>query len=264
MGGYDDRTTYETNVHGTFNMLEAARIGCPNLTRFVFATTDACIPHSGFIPEIIPEDAPHHVVGSMYAVSKECGEILCRAAQQRHNLPIVIVRFAFIVGAGELLDRSYFQGLHFDDYRGRCDNVTPRTPEEEEAVRIFKALEASQEERWFLPRTMDGIAYKKHFGDVRDVVDGLVRILEHDAAVGRSMNIMGCPLKWEEAIPYLSKKTGIPYVEAKLPTAPMYYEYSLKTARNVLGFVPKYDTRAMIDSALAFRRGEDIGVISLG
>ena len=263
MGGYDDRTTYETNVHGTFNMLEAARVGCPDLTRFVFATTDASVPHSGFIPEIIPEDAGH-VVGGMYTVSKECGEILCRDAQQRHKLPVVITRFAFIVGAGELLDRGYFRGLRLDDYRGRCDSVTPRTREEEEAVRAFRTLEASREERWFLPRTMDGIAYKKHIADVRDVVDGLVRILEHDAAVGRSMDLMGCPLKWEEAIPYLSERTGVPYVEARLPTTPMYYEFSLEMAREVLGFVPKYDTTAMIDDTLAFQRGEDIGVIPSG
>jgi len=62
------------------------------------------------------------------------------------------------------------------------------------------------------------------------------------------MNIMGCPLKCGEAILYLSEKTGIPYVEAKLPAIPMYYEYSLETARNVLGFVPKYDTKTMFDN----------------
>ena len=120
---------------------------------------------------------------------------------------------------------------------------------------------ASTEERLFIPRTMDGIAYQKHIGDVRDIVDGLMLILEKDEAAGQSMNLMGCPLKWEEAVPYLSEKIGVPYVEAKLPSTPMYYEYSMETARNVLGFAPKYDSRAMIDGALAVQRGEDIGVI---
>ena len=41
----------------------------------------------------------------------------------------------------------------------------------------------------------------------------------------------------------------------------MHYEYSMETARSVLGFVPKYDSKAMIDGALAVQRGEDIGLI---
>lgn len=260
MRARSDRDAFQSNLLGTFNVMEAAKERCPNLKRVVFATTDAVVPHSGFIPDLIPEDVEHRV-GGIYGITKECGEIFCRNYHRQVGLPMVIVRFPFIVGAGELLDRSYFRGLYFDDYRGRCDGLKELTPEEEEAVRRFKALEVSAEERLFIPRTMEGLAYKKHIGDVRDIVDGLTRILDKDEAVGRSMNLVGCPLKWEEAVPYLSEKIGVPYVEAKLPSTPMYYEYSMETARNVLGFVPKYDTKAMIDGALAVQRGEDIGVM---
>ena len=260
MRARSDRDAFQSNLLGTFNVMEAAKKGCPNLKRVVFAATDAVVPHSGFIPDLIPEDIAHRA-GGIYGITKECGEIFCRNYHRQYGLPAVIVRFPFIVGAGELLDRSYFRGFYFDDYRGRCDGLKHLTSEEEEAVRHFKALGASTEERLFIPRTMDGIAYQKHIGDVRDIVDGLMLILEKDEAAGQSMNLMGCPLKWEEAVPYLSEKIGVPYVEAKLPSTPMYYEYSMETARNVLGFVPKYDSKAMIDGALAVQRGEDIGVI---
>ena len=81
-------------------------------------------------------------------------------------------------------------------------------------------------------------------------------------AVGEVIQL-GAPsaFTWDEAVPYLSEKTGIPYIEANVSGTPTYYEYDLSKARRLLGFRPQYDARRMIDDAIAFRAGDDIGVL---
>jgi nucleoside-diphosphate-sugar epimerase len=40
-----------------------------------------------------------------------------------------------------------------------------------------------------------------------------------------------------------------------------YYEYDVSKVRRLLGYEPQYDIRRMIDDAVAFKRGEQIGVL---
>ena len=67
---------------------------------------------------------------------------------------------------------------------------------------------------------------------------------------------------WAEAVPHLSKRLGIPYVEASVKGTPVFFEFDLAKARTVLGFNPQYDIIRMIDNAIAFRGGEDIGILA--
>ena len=62
-------------------------------------------------------------------------------------------------------------------------------------------------------------------------------------------------------MPHLSRHPGIPYVEASVKGTPIFFEYDLTKARTLLGFNPRYDIIRMIDDAIAFRNGEDIGVL---
>ena len=60
----------------------------------------------------------------------------------------------------------------------------------------------------------------------------------------------------------MSKRLGIPYVEAPVKGTPVFFEFDLAKARTVLGFNPPYDIIRMIDNAIAFRGGEDIGILA--
>ena len=46
--------------------------------------------------------------------------------------------------------------------------------------------------------------------------------------------------------------------------SPTFYEFDLSKPRRLIGFTPTVDIFQMIDDALAFRRGENIGVLPTG
>jgi len=255
IGGPDDMAQFDINLRGTMNVLEGAA-ACPGLKRLFFASTDAVIPHGGFIADPIPEDTPP-VHGNMYGWTKYCAELLCMNYHSEKGLPVVIGRFPYILGPGELLKADYFRGLRLSDHAARLEGIEKPTPDQEKAI---EALQAGRgDETWALVRSMEDIPYQKHVGDVRDLVAAMLLVLAKDECVGQTMNIMGRPLNWAEAVPYLAEKTGKPYVDVRLPGPAMFYEYSLATAKRVLGFEPEHDYRSMIEIALASQRGEETG-----
>jgi UDP-glucose 4-epimerase len=90
----DPRADMETNVTGTFNMLEAARQN--NVKRFVFASSGA--PVGECEPPIHEELAPHPV--SPYGASKLAGEGYCSAYYRSFGLETVALRFGNVYGPG--------------------------------------------------------------------------------------------------------------------------------------------------------------------
>ncbi len=65
-----------------------------------------------------------------------------------------------------------------------------------------------------------------------------------------------------EAIPYLADKLDLAYVDVCLREhTPTFYEFDLEKGKQLFGYSPQFDIFSMIDSAVAFRRGETAGVI---
>lgn len=86
------RLDMETNVAGTFNMLEAARHN--DIERFVFASSGAPI---GDVEPPITEDKPPKPV-SPYGASKLAGEGYCSAYYRAFGLETVSLRFGNVYG----------------------------------------------------------------------------------------------------------------------------------------------------------------------
>ena len=84
----------ESNVIGTFNLLEAARI--QKVERFIFASSGA--PIGECEPPIHEEMAPHPV--SPYGASKLAGEGYCSAYFRTFGLETVALRFGNVYGPG--------------------------------------------------------------------------------------------------------------------------------------------------------------------
>src|SRR5205807_3940001 len=121
------------------------------------------------------------------------------------------------------------------------------------------------EERLIVMRDEHGRSYRKHVADVRDIVAGCLAALDKPAALGETFQLAGpAAFTWEEAVPYLSERIRIPYVEVRSSGVPSYYEFDLSKPRRLIGFTPTVDIFQMIDDALAFRRGENIGVLPTG
>lgn len=88
------RADMESNVIGTFNVLEAARRR--NVKRVVFASSGASVGEAE--PPIHEELAPHPV--SPYGASKLAGEGYCSAYFRTFGIETVVLRFGNVYGPG--------------------------------------------------------------------------------------------------------------------------------------------------------------------
>ncbi|HIG18962.1 MAG TPA: NAD(P)-dependent oxidoreductase, partial [Candidatus Handelsmanbacteria bacterium] len=102
---------FEINVGGTFHMLEACRHA--GVGHLLFASSDAL--YNKYVPggmtAPITEATPRQARG-WYAMSKGMGEELCEGYARSYQLPVTILRFAMVLGAGEILDFPQFYLSH--------------------------------------------------------------------------------------------------------------------------------------------------------
>jgi CDP-glucose 4,6-dehydratase len=91
-------STFETNVKGTWTVLEAAR-RLPKTTRVVVASSDKAYGVHEELP--YTEDAP--LLGCYpYDVSKACTDLIARAYVATYDLPVTVTRCANLYGGGDL------------------------------------------------------------------------------------------------------------------------------------------------------------------
>jgi len=88
----DPRSSFEMNVIGTFNMLEAAREG--NVPKFINASSGASI---GDVPPPIHEELPSSPV-SPYGATKAAGEALCHSYYHSYDIDTISLRFSNVYG----------------------------------------------------------------------------------------------------------------------------------------------------------------------
>ncbi len=93
------RLYQETNIAGTLNLLELARLH--GIRKFIFGSSS-----SVYGPTAVPpfrEDAPLAPI-SPYAATKAAGELLAHTYSHLYNLPIVCLRFFTVYGARQRPD----------------------------------------------------------------------------------------------------------------------------------------------------------------
>jgi len=90
--------TFEANIMGTLNVLEACR-GSKNIERIVVASSDKAYGEGRKLP--YTEDMP--LMGEYpYDVSKSCADLVTNAYYATYKLPVAITRCGNIYGGGDL------------------------------------------------------------------------------------------------------------------------------------------------------------------
>jgi CDP-glucose 4,6-dehydratase len=91
--------TFESNIRGTYNVLEACRRQSSSVRRIVVASSDKAYGSQEHLP--YTEDMP--LQGRRpYEVSKSCADLLARAYYESYRLPVGIARCGNIYGGGDL------------------------------------------------------------------------------------------------------------------------------------------------------------------
>ena len=95
----DPLECFESNIRGTYNLLEAARRLQPLVTAFVVASSDKAYGDSAVLPytEDLPLNGKHP-----YDVSKSCTDLLSTTYHHTYGLPVTIARCGNIYGGGDL------------------------------------------------------------------------------------------------------------------------------------------------------------------
>ena len=98
VGNRDPLETFETNIKGTWNLLEACRqIG--GVSRIVVASSDKAYGDQLVLPydETTPLQGEHP-----YDVSKSCADLICRTYYVSYRVPVCITRCGNFYGGGDL------------------------------------------------------------------------------------------------------------------------------------------------------------------
>ncbi len=91
-------STFETNIKGTWVLLEAARRN-PTVSKIIVASSDKAYGPQAQLP--YRENSP--LLGRHpYDVSKSCADLIAQAYAHSYDLPVVVTRFANLYGGGDL------------------------------------------------------------------------------------------------------------------------------------------------------------------
>jgi len=95
----DPISTFESNIQGTWNVLEAVRQSKGMVKAVVVASSDKAYGSSGNLPYL--EDHPLHGDGP-YDVSKSCTDLIAQSYGNTYGLPVTVARCGNIYGGGDL------------------------------------------------------------------------------------------------------------------------------------------------------------------
>lgn len=99
IGNRSPLSTFESNIKGSWNVLEAARLHLDHLKSIIIASSDKAYGPSKILP--YREDLPLRGCYP-YDVSKACTDLLAQSYYKTYRLPVSIIRCGNLFGPGDL------------------------------------------------------------------------------------------------------------------------------------------------------------------
>jgi nucleoside-diphosphate-sugar epimerase len=257
-GPFSPNQYFDINVKGTFNILESASRYKNELKHLIIASSDATVfkyPSNG-IENPIKEDSLPQDITDWYGYSKILTENICNRFFSAEKLPVTIIRFAMVLGAGEILNFNQFYTSHFMEQFSQYNDLKNKT--------VFRKLNhlLNEGKELIVACDKNGRSWKKHVMDIRDIIQAFEKIICVKKTFGETYQIAGkSPFTWDEVIPYLSSKINKNYCRVELPINPTFYEFDLTKAFNDFNYLPEWDVKMMIDDALRFSDTEKGSII---
>ena len=102
VGLKNPQLTFESNIKGTYNLLESIRLYGQKIQAIVVASTDKA--YGEYSPDQMPYKEDYPLLPRFpYDVSKACADLIAQSyASNVYKLPIVVTRFSNIYGPGQM------------------------------------------------------------------------------------------------------------------------------------------------------------------
>lgn len=218
----DPKLAFDTNIVGTVNVLEAARI-YGNVKAIAVSSSDKAYG-SGTLP--YQENTPMDGQG-VYEVSKSCTDLIARSYFYNYNLPVVVTRCSNLYGGADM-------------NMSRIIPNTIRLALKGESPMIWKGSEKSIRE----------------FLYIEDAVDGYLSLIDNiDKTKGQAFNIGSGEMVTIEDIvnmilSKINKKLTINYQEKDFPEINHQYLDSTKI-KKATGWLPNTKILDGLDMSIA-------------
>ncbi len=142
-------STFETNIKGTWSILEACR-RTSTIKRIVVASSDKAYGDQVRLPydETTPLEGKHP-----YDVSKSCADLICRTYYETYGLPVCVTRCGNFYGGGDLNFNRIIPGT----IRSILNGQEPVIRSDGRSIRDYFYIEDGVEAYMMLAEKMDDI-----------------------------------------------------------------------------------------------------------
>jgi CDP-glucose 4,6-dehydratase len=221
--------TFETNIRGTYNLLEACRVHSGSVKQVVIASSDKAYGEQPSLPytEDMPLSGRHP-----YDVSKSCADALARAYHVTYELPVAIARCGNVYGGGDL----------------NWSRIVPGT---------IRSLMRGER-----PELRSDGTYIRDYTYVKDITRGYIHLAEcmdDDRVRGQAFNF-GCGTQMTvfEMVANIQRLMGLekmmPLVRDQAKGEIRRQYLSTEKARSVLGWKPHYGLDAGLKETIEWYR----------
>jgi nucleoside-diphosphate-sugar epimerase len=252
--GHADDDFFASNLHGTYELLQAVRARAPALRRLVYVSSDA-VYWSGLLApaDYLPVDELHpRRPGSVYGATKLGAEELCLTFQRAYGVPVAIMRPTATADAAELLEREGPFGRRLF-VRGMIGFLERQDSLDEAGRVMLEALRGIDDgrERLYVVADADGRASTSTLNDARDAAEGLRIIAAADASLGEAFNVgPAAGYAERELAERLGERLGLPVSTIHTPFARPDWVVSSAKAMTMLGYAPARTVFDMLDEAI--------------
>jgi len=231
-------------VKGIFHLLEACRES-PEFRQFILIGGDNSVGHFVY-PHPIPvtETQRHTAYAGCYALSKVLDEVILEQYYVQYNLSGCCLRAPWIMEKDDFKRQLSFGEDVFGGPRWR------------DLVGAEKASEYVKAKTVPVMLDPEGQPVKRNFVHVDDLVEAILRAIDHPKAHQQTFNIcMNEPVDYGELGAYLAERRGVATVGVPTP----FYSTWLDNAKAkfLLGWRPRYDMKKMADAAWEYQRAAD-------
>ena len=232
LGSTSPIPTFETNIKGTWNILEACRTNNKTVKRIIIASSDKAYGRQEKLP--YTEDAPLRGTHP-YDVSKSCTDLIAYTYFDTYQLPVSITRCGNIYGPGDLnftrlIPGSIKSALHNEPIIIRSDGTFKRDYfYVKDAVQAYVMLAENLE-----ARNLAGEAFNFSSGCQISVID-------------MTKKILGVMDKKDSPVKILNETKG----EIK----DQYL--SIEKAKRLLGWAPQYGMEDALQETIGWYRTFD-------